>query len=77
MIFSPWGSLHPLEVGFGERLRVAVRCEISLVSASLRTMIDMQDFDGVGLHCLHDDVRERRQRQFSCSAPVTRSARVR
>ena len=46
------------------------------LSPILRTVIDVQDFDGFSFHRVDHDVGERRKRQFSCAVPVAGSASV-
>jgi len=51
---------------------------ISLTSAPvLRTVIDVQDFDGFSFHRVDHNVGERRNRKLSCAAAVAGSAPVR
>lgn len=45
-------------------------------SPVLRTVIDMQNFDGVSFHGIDYDIRERRQREFSCATSVAGPASV-
>src|ERR1035437_1136833 len=46
------------------------------LSPILRTVIDVQDFDGFSFHRVDHDVGERRHRQFSCAASLAGSASV-
>src|ERR1019366_4861563 len=56
---------------------VIVRREVGhRLSPILRTVIDVQDFDGFGFQRVDHDVGEWRKRQFSCAVPMAGSASV-
>jgi hypothetical protein len=60
-----------------ERTAPSRACLVGRSSPILRTVMNVQDFDGVGFHRVDHDVGERRERKFSCAFAVAGSAPIR